>query len=586
MTRVNVIHGPSPTTVLASMAGGGMQFSFYGSYARITGPGFGGQVTLTFRGIGLPGTETQPVVMTDQFPVLPGSVIRIHAVSTEGDLFEMTEFQASLNTLVNLLVRGDVAAFDAYFRTLGPLNFNADSGYAQTVDTTAGADRVQLNDAGGVIRDRGGSDVYRGGASNNDTVDYSHLNTRVEVDLGHSNGHYAVPPRAVDGRGGVDSLELIDNIIGSAYSDRISGNHGANVLSGGHGNDVLGGLGGDDTLNGGTGNDTLYGGDGDDVLNGDSGNDTLNGGAGDDALRGGDGHDVLRGDGGNDALNAGAGNDVLYGGEGDDNLRGDIGNDRLYGDAGNDYLDGGAGSDIIDGGLGDDAIGGGEGNDTLNGGDGNDHIADLSGSNIVNGGDGNDRIQLGDGNDRVNGGAGDDTVFAGNGNNLVYGGDGRDTVYAYGGTDTIYGGNGNDIIFGDLEGGPGAADRLYGDAGDDYLIGAWGHDYLYGGADNDRLNGGHGNDILYGGSGSDKFIYDRSFPGSLGADTIMDFQDGVDVIQFQNSGSFSRADLVITQTSAGVLIRFFTAEFDTTGSSILLRGINLSQIDASDFLFY
>jgi hypothetical protein len=49
---------------------------------------------------------------------------------------------------------------------------------------------------------------------------------------------------------------IIENVIGSAYSDIIRGNHVNNHLTGGAGNDVLLGRGGDDILDGGTGFDT------------------------------------------------------------------------------------------------------------------------------------------------------------------------------------------------------------------------------------------------------------------------------------------------------------------------------------------
>jgi serralysin len=54
-----------------------------------------------------------------------------------------------------------------------------------------------------------------------------------------------------------DTLTGIDEITGTAYSDRLTGNDQANSLSGGEGNDVL---------HGGLGNDTIYGDAGSDIL--------------------------------------------------------------------------------------------------------------------------------------------------------------------------------------------------------------------------------------------------------------------------------------------------------------------------------
>ena len=77
---------------------------------------------------------------------------------------------------------------------------------------------------------------------------------------------------------GWDTLNNINNVIGSTFDDTLYGNSGNNVLSGGQGNDELHGGQGSDTLFGGSGNDTIYGG---------AGNDAIIGGAGDDLLWGG-----------------------------------------------------------------------------------------------------------------------------------------------------------------------------------------------------------------------------------------------------------------------------------------------------------
>ena len=73
---------------------------------------------------------------------------------------------------------------------------------------------------------------------------------------------------------GTDTLESIENVIGSAFDDTITGDGGANVLRGEAGNDTLIGGAGDDTLLGGTGDDDMDGGDGTDVCNGGPGSDT------------------------------------------------------------------------------------------------------------------------------------------------------------------------------------------------------------------------------------------------------------------------------------------------------------------------
>ena len=77
-----------------------------------------------------------------------------------------------------------------------------------------------------------------------------------------------------------DTLQNIENLIGSAQADMLTGDRRANTLDGGAGNDML---------NGGAGNDMLNGGAGNDRLNGDDGNDRFvfaDDGAGDDIIMG------------------------------------------------------------------------------------------------------------------------------------------------------------------------------------------------------------------------------------------------------------------------------------------------------------
>jgi Ca2+-binding RTX toxin-like protein len=70
---------------------------------------------------------------------------------------------------------------------------------------------------------------------------------------------------------------VIENLIGSAYSDSLYGNQVGNIIDGGSGNDSVEGWDGNDTLNGGLGTDKLNGGAGTDTFvfaAGDSGQAT------------------------------------------------------------------------------------------------------------------------------------------------------------------------------------------------------------------------------------------------------------------------------------------------------------------------
>ena len=77
-------------------------------------------------------------------------------------------------------------------------------------------------------------------------------------------------------------IDSIENVVGSAISDRLTGNRLDNTLSGGAGDDRLRGEEGNDVLEGGLGDDDLQGGDGEDTLIADGGTDSLRGGTGAD----------------------------------------------------------------------------------------------------------------------------------------------------------------------------------------------------------------------------------------------------------------------------------------------------------------
>lgn len=109
---------------------------------------------------------------------------------------------------------------------------------------------------------------------------------------------------AVEFPGGVEGLEIGEQIFGSPLDDVIKGLAGTDFLTGSRGIDYI--LGGPDS-------DQVYGGKETDILNGNENDDFVSGDIGDDLIRGGKN---------NDTLDGGPGNDVLIG---------DIGTDRLTG---------------------------------------------------------------------------------------------------------------------------------------------------------------------------------------------------------------------------------------------------------------
>lgn len=113
-----------------------------------------------------------------------------------------------------------------------------------------------------------GNDQLNGGAGV-DTTDYSALSGAVTVNLSLAASQNTVS-------GGIDTLNGVENLIGTGFDDTLTGGLLANRIDGGVGADILGGLAGDDALIGGEGNDRLTG---------DGGADQLYGGTGGDIFR-------------------------------------------------------------------------------------------------------------------------------------------------------------------------------------------------------------------------------------------------------------------------------------------------------------
>ncbi|TCL09062.1 Ca2+-binding RTX toxin-like protein [Shimia isoporae] len=176
--------------------------------------------------------------------------------------------------------------------------------------------------------------------------------------------------------------------------------------------------------------------------------------------------------------------DTISGGEGDDRIEGMAGADLLYGDEGMDTLLGGYGVDVVSGGAGDDLVKGGLGNDFLFGDGDNDTLIGSGGDDVLSGGSGFDRLE---------GGAGDDVITA-----L------------------------------DVGGNPGEADLVFGEAGNDRLLGDDG-DTLSGGAGVDRF------EIVVGGEGQDPVVI-------------------TDLSLFHEEGAELRTDLVTFLNADGELI--------------------------------
>ena len=239
------------------------------------------------------------------------------------------------------------------------------SAFADTLVGDANGNALLGNAGDDVLVGRGGSDLLAGG-SGADAASYAGSPVAVRVALGVG---------ATGGDATGDQLAGVEDLIGSAFADRLSGDALANRLEGGPGND---------TLVAGAGNDALLGGPGNDYLDGGLGADLASfQGAGRSVVADlttgkatGDGADTLKGieylTGGSkgDTLVGDARANVLAGGGGPDTISGNGGNDRLLGLGGVDRLSGGSGADVIDGGKGTDICDGGPDLDTYKACDG------------------------------------------------------------------------------------------------------------------------------------------------------------------------------------------------------------------------
>jgi Ca2+-binding RTX toxin-like protein len=292
---------------------------------------------------------------------------------------------------------------------------------------------------------------------------------------------------------------------------------------------------------------TVQGGEGADLIFYDgAGSASLSGGDAGDTVTGGGFEDTLAGENGADLLFGGDGGDWLFGNDGLDQLFGGLGLDTLVGGNNDDILDGGGGADRLDGGVGLDA-------------------ASYQSSAI------GVRVDLANPAANTGDAAGDVFVSI---ENLV-GSDFNDVLKGDNAANLLVGGLGNDVLAAG-----GNADRVKGGEGNDTLQGQGG---------NDTLEGETGNDLLSGGGGSrDLFVFHEygldPLTRSWGHDTISDFEDGIDALDFRNTGAFGSPitfdSLTISQQGADTLI-----VGPNDGESILLLNRPADTVTVADFIF-
>ncbi|MDO8386183.1 MAG: calcium-binding protein [Polaromonas sp.] len=304
-----------------------------------------------------------------------------------------------------------------------------------------------------------------------------------------------------------------------------------------------------DTLYDSASDDEIIAGGGDDII------DALRGGA--DWIKAGSGRDIVKGGAGDDIIELGTERDYALGGAGDDRMYADkltpfgevLAQAVAASDQQADLMDGGAGDDTLVGDAGSDALFGGAGKDQMVGGAGNDNMfGDLEAATVSANWHITQQTTVG-----VNGSApevqlvvsGMTTLLPSEGAaDLMFGGAGNDFMVANGGDDYLNGGAGSDNMFGGI-----GADSLSGGEDDDgmhgdgYTIGVTrleyaaasdhGNDFLDGEGGNDNLWGWGRDDVLYGGTGNDWLIGDAPdliLAGEYHGSDHLDGGDGDDIL--------------------------------------------------------
>jgi Ca2+-binding RTX toxin-like protein len=529
--------------------------------------GFGEEDSFTFSKIGL---------NLDNFTFTPGSLIvdidtdldgvTDASFKLEGDFadFDVSLKVANGNTVFRVIERA-VSKYDIY-------GTSAD----ETVKGTAGADRLGGLDGNDKLVGNRGKDVLYGGDGNDRLVGGKGTD---ELFGGRGSDVYVISDITdkvfeYAGQGKDTVLSWVDytltvNVENLTLKGRNSisgtGNSLDNLIVGNDQNNTLSGLAGDDTIKGKGGDDQISGGSGDDALIGGAGFDyadyanaaasvdvnlltgTATGGDGIDTLSelegiiGSEFSDTLRGDNLVNTVLAGAGDDLVL----------------LAG--GKDYAEGGAGNDTLKGGTGADTLLGGSGADTINGQGGNDNIAGGLGDDTLAGNGGFDLVNYSKTVSAVN-----VDLAAG----TATGGDGTDTLSGFEG---IIGSAYADVLSGNT-----GKNTIRAGAGNDTLKGLAGSDKLFGGNGADTLNGGTGNDRLTGGAGADAFVFNGGL--AEGTDRILDFADGIDIMRITGA---TFGDLTIAAAAGGTDTQITFA----SGTVAILTGVDVSLIDAGDFVF-
>ena len=309
-----------------------------------------------------------------------------------------------------------------------------------------------------------GSDTLIGGSYSNDAADWVSF-AEDTAGITATLSSYGTSA-AMSANGYIDTLQYIENAIGSDFADTITGDSYVNIIDGGKGNDTLNGESGNDTLIGGAGSDSLDGGYGDDWLIGGLGNDTLNGNSGNDTVDYSSATSAINADL-STGISTGQGTDTLVAieriiGTNRADVMGWLSNATttntslaLLGGKGNDSLVGSSGYDTLDGGEGADTLAGGANADTYYVDHTNDMVVELvnqgydtvfSSVNVAALWDNVEYANLTGNAMELIGNATNNRLTGNELGNVIDGGEGQDTLFGGLGRDTLSGGNGTDFF--------------------------------------------------------------------------------------------------------------------------------------------
>jgi Ca2+-binding RTX toxin-like protein len=396
---------------------------------------------------------------------------------------------------------------------------------AQIENATGGSgnDTLTGNEFDNVLKGGSGADAMNGGAGS-DTASYAGSGA-VDVRL------YANQGWNSDAQG--DTLNSIENLIGSGSADILFGDANANIIRGGAGADVMNGLAGNDTV---------------------SYEDSV--AAVDVRLTHGRG---FAGDSAGDIIaqfeNIIGGNaaDILFGNGVDNIIRGGAGADIMNGFGGNDTVSYEGATAAVDVRL---ALGRGYSGDSAG-----DIIAQFE--NII-------------------GGNAADILFGNGVDNIIRGGAGADIMNGFGGIDTVSYEGATAAVDVRLALGRGYSGDSAGDiiAEFENIIGGNAGDILFGNSVANIIRGGLGADIMNGFGGNDVFEFHTA-----------DFQSGVTDIVGTFEEAVGNTDILRLQGTAGeyTFLNYNSAVriiHNATGGEILLGNFTVAQLDAAQVDYF